>query len=186
MINALELVCSECGERFLPDDKLYYKDDYLVTSFKDIKLICTSCIRKWQATWSIKSALFQEADYVMTVDIVLENGTEYKRVDCTPIDDTETVVLSIDIPVAAQKRLYEIYRQWDTQRKAHVLKECSFKEEFMRTSFSCATFGGESFQDVAFRVARNGELETEIPVPDYVKSQLLANYRIYEMQNGEG
>lgn len=186
MIRTLELVCSECGEHFLPKNELYYKDDYMNLSFRDIKLICDSCIKKWQENWKIKSASFKEADYVMTVDILLENGTEYNDVDCTPIDETETVVLGMDIPVAAQKQLYSIYRKWDLERKVNLLKECSFKEEFMRTSFSCITFGGESFDNVAFRVARNGELETEIPVPNYIKAQLLANYRIYELQNSEG
>ncbi len=103
--------------------------------------------------------------------------------DCTPIDETETVVVGEDIPVEAQQLLYKIYNAWDEERKAHVLKDCIFKDEFMRTSVTCATYGGESFEDVAFRVTMRGELQTEKPMPDYIKAQVLEAYKLYEAQS---
>lgn len=183
MIRTLELVCSECGEHFTPQDKLYYRDNYLSSNIRDTKFICSVCIDKWQAKWQIKSAVFNEVDYVLTVDLVLEDGSVYENMDCTPIDETETVVLGEDIPAEAQHKLYEIYAVWDRERKAHYLKDCTFKDEFMRTSFTCATYGGEVFEDVAFRVTVRGELQTEIPVPDYVRAQILEAYKLYEAQN---
>ena len=38
----------------------------------------------------------------------------------------------------------------------------------MRTSFSCETYGGEKYEDVAFRVNIKGVMETAVPVPDYI------------------
>ena len=51
------------------------------------------------AEWQIKTASFHEIDYVLTVDLELEDGTVYNNMDCTPIDETETVVLGEDVPV---------------------------------------------------------------------------------------
>ncbi len=120
---------------------------------------------------------------MLTVDIELEDGSVYENMDCTPIEETQTVVVGEDIPVEAQQRLYEIYFAWDQERRAHVLKDCVFTDEFMRTSFTCATYGGEKFDNVAFRVTVRGELQTEIPVPDYIKRQILEAYRLYEAQS---
>ena len=183
MIRTLDLVCSECGEAFVPGAQLYYRDNYMNTSIRDTKFICADCIAKWKAKWQIKNAIFHEEDYVMTVDIELEDGTVYHNMDCTPIDETQTVVVGEDVPVEAQKRLYTIYDAWDKERKAHVLKDCIFKDEFMRTSVTCATYGGEHYENVAFRVTRRGELQTEIPMPDYIKKQILEAYELYEAQN---
>ena len=183
MIRTLDIVCSECGQVFVPGEKLYYRDNFMQTSIRDTNFICPECIAKWQAKWQIKSAVFHEQDYVMTVDIELEDGTIYKNMDCTPIDETETVVVGEDIPVAAQQKLYRIYEAWDQERKAHVLKDCIFKDEFMRTSVTCATYGGEHYENVAFRVTMRGELQTEIPMPDYIKKQILEAYELYEAQN---
>lgn len=183
MIRTLDLVCSECGEAFVPGAQLYYRDNYMSTNIRDTKFICPDCIAKWQAKWQIKNAVFHEHDYVMTVDIELEDGTVFKNMDCTPIDETGTVVVGEDIPVEAQQSLYSIYDAWDKERKAHVLKDCIFKDEFMRTSVTCATYGGEQYENVAFRVTRRGELQTEIPMPDYIKKQILEAYELYEAQN---
>ena len=109
------------------------------------------CIEKWIEKWQIKDASFCEADYVLTVDIELEDGSFYKNMDCTPIDETETVVIGEDIPEAAQKCLYTYYAAWDKERKAHILKDCIFNDEFMRTTVTCETYGGERFENVAFR-----------------------------------
>ena len=183
MIRTLDIVCSECGAAFVPGDKLYYRDNYMNTSIRDTKFICPDCIAKWQAKWQIKSAVFKEQDYVMTVDIELEDGTIFKNMDCTPIDETSTVVVGEDIPVEAQQKLYAIYDAWDKERKAHVLKDCIFTDEFMRTAVTCETYAGEKFENVAFRVTIRGELQTEIPMPDYIKKQVLEAYKLYEAQN---
>ncbi len=183
MIRTLEIVCSECGEHFIPGERLYYRDNFLSSNIRDTAFICPECIAKWQAKWQIKSAAFHERDYVMTVDIELEDGTRYEDMDCTPIDETETVVVGEDIPAEAQQRLYAVYKAWDEERKAHVLKDCVFKDEFMRTSVTCATYGGERYGDVAFRVTMRGELQTEKPLPDYIKKQILEAYKLYEAQN---
>ena len=183
MIRTLDIVCSECGEAFVPGEKLYYRDNYMSTSIRDTSFICPACIAKWQAKWQIKSAVFHDKDYVMTVDIELEDGSEYRGMDCTPIDETETVVVGEDIPVEAQQKLYQIYAAWDRERKAHVLKDCFFKDEFMRIAFTCETYGGEKFENVAFRITMRGELQTEIPVPDYIKKHILEAYKLYEAQS---
>ena len=171
MIRTLEFVCSECGEHFVPGEKLYYRDNYMNNSIRDTKFICP--------------ASFSEVDYVLTVDLELEDGTVYNNMDCTPIDETKTVVLGEDVPVEAQQELYKIYAAWDKERKAHILKDCTFKDEFMRTSFTCETYSGERYENVAFRVTMRGELQTEIPVPDYIKMQILDAYKLYEEQNAD-
>ena len=93
------------------------------------------------------------------------------------------VVAGVDIPPEAQKKLYEFYHAWDMERKRDVLKYCHFKDEFMRTSFSCETYGGEKYEDVAFRVNIKGIMETAVPVPDYILKQIIDAYSIYELQN---
>lgn len=183
MIRTLDMVCSECNQAFTPNGKLYYRDNYINSNIRDTKFICQDCIDKWQAKWQIKAADFLEVDYVLTVDIELEDGTVYENMDCTPIDETETVVIGEDIPTEAQQALYKIYVAWDTERKAHILKDCTFREDFMMMRFSCETYGGEKFDDVAFRVTVRGDLQTEIPVPDYIKEQILDAYRLYEAQS---
>lgn len=183
MIRTLQLVCSQCNKPFTSDGVLYYKDNYLSANIRDAKFICPECIAAWKEKWQIKNAQFQEKDYVMTVTLKLENGERYENMDCTPIDDTETVVTGEDIPPEAQKKLYAIYAAWDRERKAHILKDLTFSDEFMRTSFTCETYGGERYENVAFRFNMRGELETEKPLPDYIKKQIIDAYKIYEAQN---
>lgn len=185
MIRTLELICSECSKKFIPDGILYYRDNYMSNNIKDTKFICPDCIKKWQDKWQIKTADFFETDYILTVTIELMDGTIYEDMDCTPIDETETVVTCEDIPVAAQKKLYEIYAAWDKERKSHVLKDCVFSEEFMRTTFSCETYSGEKFENIAFRFNVRGGFETEKPVPEYIQKQIIEAYRLYEAQNIE-
>ena len=185
MIRTLNLLCSECGERFASDGTVYYRDNYLSASIRDTKFICPNCIKKWQEKWQIKSAVFHEADYVLTVDIELEDGSVYRSMDCTPIEETGTVVAGEDIPEAAQRRLYEIYAVWDRERKAHLLKDLTFADEFMRMSFTCETYGGERYENVAFRLTMKGELQTERPIPDYIKKQIKEAYQLYEAQASE-
>ena len=183
MIRTLQLVCSECGNKFLPEGELYYRDNYISTNIRDTKFICPACIKEWRDKWKVKDAVYFEEDYVLTVTIELEDGTVYKNMDCTPIDETETVVTGEDIPVEAQQKLYQIYLAWDTERKAKLLKDCIFNDEFMRTTVTCETYSGERFENLAFRFNMKGELETERPVPDYVKEQIIEAYRLYEAQN---
>ena len=169
MIRSVRLVCAECGSEFVPEGGvLYYKDNYINNTVKEAKFICPACIKKWHEKWQIKNAGFNEVDYVMTVTIELEDGTVYEDLDCTPMDGY--VVAGVDIPPEAQKKLYEFYHEWDLKRKHDVLKYCTFKDEFMRTSFSCETYGGEKYEDVAFRV---------------ILKQIIDAYSIYELQNRE-
>ena len=119
----------------------------------------------------------------MTVSITLEDGTIYKNLDCTPLE--ETVVTSEEIPEEAQRRLFSIYTEWDSERKKNSLKDCTFKDEFMRTTFSSESYGGEKFNDIAFRFNMKGQIETETPVPEYVLKQIIDAYRLYVMQNKE-
>ena len=158
MIRSVRLVCAECGSEFVPEGGvLYYKDNYINNTVKEAKFIC--------------------------VTIELEDGTVYEDLDCTPMDGY--VVAGVDIPPEAQKKLYEFYHEWDLKRKHDVLKYCTFKDEFMRTSFSCETYGGEKYEDVAFRVNIKGVMETAVPVPDYILKQIIDAYSIYELQNRE-
>ncbi len=180
MIKELKFVCSECGEAFTPKSGVHYRDNYLSTSVADTAFICDHCIAAWHAKWQIKAATFQEKDCVMTADILLADGTDIKKIDCTPIEEEGIVVLGEDVPREAQEELFKFYTAWDLERKRNILKECSFEEEFMRTTVTCETFGGERFEKIAFRVNRKGELETEKPLPDYVKEQVLEQYGIYE------
>ena len=183
MIRTLPLVCSNCDNKFVPAEELYYRDNFMSNSIRDVHFICPDCIKRWKDKWRIKKAVFSEKDYVMTVSITLEDGTIYKNLDCTPLE--ETVVTSEEIPEEAQRRLFSIYTEWDSERKKNSLKDCTFKDEFMRTTFSCETYGGEKFNDIAFRFNMKGQIETETPVPEYVLKQIIDAYRLYEMQNKE-
>ncbi|MCQ2363097.1 MAG: hypothetical protein MJ041_02070 [Acidaminococcaceae bacterium] len=180
MIKELKFVCSECGAAFTPKSGVHYRDNYLNTSVADTAFICDRCIDAWHAKWQIKTATFHEKDCVMTADILLADGTDIQKIDCTPIEEEGIVVLGEDVPRFAQEELFKFYTAWDLERKKNILKECSFEAEFMRTTVTCDTFGGERCEQIAFRVSRKGELETEKPLPDYVKEQVLEQYGIYE------
>ena len=186
MIREFKLQCSLCEKPFATDGTLYYRPNYGMSSdLREVEFICPACIEAWHVKWKIKSAVFHEHDYVMTVDLVLEDGTEYENMDCTPLDETETVVIGEDIPVEAQQKLYEIFKVWDLERKAHILKDCTFDDGFMNMTFSCETYGGEKFENVAFRFNMKGVLQTAVPIPDYVKEQIVDAYRLYESQMSE-
>lgn len=182
MIRTLEFKCSRCGNSYLPKERLYYYDDYTSTSISQAQLVCEDCINAWIEKWRIQSAEFHEKDCVLTVDLVLQDGTTYEHLDCSALDELGLVILGEDVPETVQKELYTIYNAWDLERKAHILKDCTFKEDFMNISFNCETYGGEKFEDVAFRVSRRGELQTAIPVPDYIKEQILEAYGLYMSQ----
>ena len=57
MIRTLDMICSECGEAFVPGAQLYYRDNCSSTKSRDRKLICPGCVAKWQAKWQIKNAV---------------------------------------------------------------------------------------------------------------------------------
>lgn len=183
MIRTLPLICSACGNKFTPNGELYYRDNFLNTNIKDIQFLCQTCIDSWQAKWQIKTAEFLEKDYVLTVTLTLADGSIYENLDCTPLE--ATVVTSEDMPEAAQRRLFAMYSSWDADRKKNSLKDCTFKDQFMRTTFSCETYGGEKFTDIAFRFNIKGQIETETAVPEYILQQLIDAYHLYEMQNKE-
>lgn len=183
MIRTLPLICSECGKNFVAKEELYYRDNFLNNSIRDIRFICFDCIEIWRKKWNIKTANFVEKDYVLTVTITLNDGTVYENLDCTPLE--ETVVTSEEIPEEAQRKLFTIYCEWDVQRKKNLLKDCIFNDEFMRTTFSCETYGGEKFANIAFRFNMKGQIETETSIPEYVLQQIVEAYRLYEMQNKE-
>lgn len=181
MIRKLSLVCSDCANAFVPIKELYYHDNFISNNIRDTRFICPDCIMKWEAKWQIAEAEFFEKDYIMTVTITLKDGTVYQNLDCTPLE--ETIVTSEEIPEEAQRKLFSIYSSWDATRKKNLLKDCTFKDEFMRTTFSCETYGGEVFTDIAFRFNMKGQIETESPVPEYILDQIVDAYQIYEMQN---
>ena len=183
MIREFKLNCSLCQKPFGTDGTLFYRPFYGMSSdLRDVEFICPDCIAAWHDKWKVKTAQFHEQDYVMTVDLELEDGTVYTGMDCTPLDETETVVVGEDIPVEAQQKLYTIYKEWDLERKAHILKDCTFDDGFMNMTFSCETYGGEKFENVAFRFNMKGVLQTAVPIPDYVKEQIVDAYRLYESQ----
>ena len=183
MIRSIKLVCSKCHKPFRSDGVLYYSDDFSCTDIKDAQLICPDCLAQWEQNWQILDAAFVEEEYSLYVTITLKNGHVYKHLDCTPVEGK--VITSENIPESGQRKLYSFYKTWDIERKKNMLKDCYFKDEFMRTTFSCETYGGEKFNDIAFRFNMKGQIETETPVPEYVLKQIIDAYRLYEMQNKE-
>ena len=131
MIRTLSLTCSRCGNTISAQDHLYYQDDFTVQSFQDIKLVCDDCIRAWKEKWQIAHAEFHEENYVLTVTITLKNGTVYKNMDCTPLEDTESVITGEDIPAEAQHALYEYYVAFAQKREAEQIKTASLLKEKM-------------------------------------------------------
>ena len=153
MIRTLSLTCSRCGKAFCAQDHLYYQDDFSVQSFHDIKLVCDDCIRAWKEKWQIDHAEFHEHNYVLTVTITLKDGTVYENMDCTPMEDTESVITGEDIPPEAQHALYEYYVAFARQREAQQLKDCFFsKGEDGKMVADLTTVGGEQYDKLAFSV----------------------------------
>ena len=52
----------------------------------------------------------------------------------------------------------------------------------MRTSFTCETYGGEKYENIAFRFNMQGKIETEKPIPDYIIEQIINAWKMYENQ----
>ena len=182
MIRTLPLTCSRCGKAFSAQDHLYYQDDFSVQSFKNIKLVCDECIHAWKEKWQVAHAEYQEHDYVLTVTITLKDGTVYKNMDCTPIEDTESVITGEDIPPDAQHVLYEYYQSFARQREARQLKDCFFTKGEGGIMFAdLTTMGGEQFDSIAFTV-EEGYLKTQQEVPDYILEGLVTAYKSYLAQ----
>jgi hypothetical protein len=184
MIRTLPLICSLCGKTFTPHEKIYYKDDFTAHEIKDVKFVCEDCIKAWEDKWKIADATFKEKDYILTVSFKLEDGSTYNDLDCTPLDGS--VVTSIDLPEAAKTKLFDLYTAWELKRKAHTLKDCFFTDEFMKTTVTCSTYGGEKYEKMAFRFNMKGDLETERPVPDYIAKQIVEAYKLYKKQEELG
>lgn len=182
MIRTLSLTCSRCGKAFSAKDHLYYQDDFSVQRFQDIKLVCDDCIRAWKEKWQIDHAEFHEHNYVLTVTITLQDGTVYENMDCTPMEDTESVITGEDIPPEAQHALYEYYVAFARQREAQQLKDCFFsKGEDGKMVADLTTVGGEQYDKLAFSV-EEGYLKTEQDVPDYILEGLVTAYKSYLAQ----
>ncbi|XOQ52794.1 MAG: DUF4178 domain-containing protein [Succiniclasticum sp.] len=183
MIRTLPLICSRCGKEFQPEHQIYYQDDYTAQQFRDVKFLCEDCIRAWKEKWQIARAEFSERDYVLTVTITLKDGTVYADMDCTPNEDTESVVTGEDIPEEAQHRLYEIYVQWKEEQASRQLKDCFFqKEADGGLTASLTTYGGEHYEGVAVSRSEDGALVTDQELPDYIREGLLVALESYEAQ----
>lgn len=181
MIRRLDLVCSKCNNVFSAQKELYYQEDFKEKNFNDVKFICSDCLEKWQEYWQVKQADFWEKDGVLYTTINLLNGEQRENITCTAMNDI--VVIDEDIPLEAKQKLYGFYKKWYDEKMKDYLKTCSFKEEFMRTSFTCETYGGDIYTDVAFRFNRLGILETEKEVPDKIKEQVVSAWNVYELSN---
>lgn len=179
MIRKLTLKCSFCSNIFDASQDLYYKDDFITSDFSQIKLMCPNCHKQWENHYIIISALFYEENHSIYADIVLENNIELKKIYCTPLNDT--IVADIDLPDNAKNKLFALYTTWLQNKRKDNIKECIFHEEHMKTTFSCKTFGGEEFENIAFRFNRRGELETEIPIPKKIISQIIEAWNLCEI-----
>jgi len=52
----------------------------------------------------------------------------------------------------------------------------------MRTTFTCETYGGERYENIAFRFNMQGKLESEKELPDYIKEQIIVAWKMYQAQ----
>jgi len=182
VIRSLDLICSQCKKPFAPSHKLYYLEDFSYnTSLQNTKLLCQDCIDAWQKKWKIKDAIFMEKDYSYYVTITLENGEIFRDLDCTAMEDI-VLVTGENLPKEAQKKLFSIYNEWNLKRKKNVLKDCRFTDEFMRTTFTCETYGGERYENIAFRFNMQGKLESEKELPEYIQEQIIVAWKMYEAQ----
>ena len=181
MIRELKLICSKCNKNFTAKDKLIYKDNFIEKSFSNIELICSKCFTIWEKSWNLKKAEFIEEFGILYVNIFLKDEVIYEKIHCSPVDDL--IVLDIEIPLKAQKELYIIYKKWHNEKMKDILMYCNFNESFMKTTFTCETFSGEKYENIAFRFTRAGVFETEIFLPDNIKEQVVTAWSQYELSN---
>ena len=143
---------------------------------------CDDCIRAWKEKWQIAHAEFHEHNYVLTVTITLQDGTVYNNMDCTPMEDTESVITGEDIPPEAQHALYEYYVDFARLREERQLRDCFFSKGKEGKMFAdITTVGGEQYDKLAFSV-EEGYLKTEQEVPDYILEGLVTAYKSYLAQ----
>lgn len=179
MICKLELRCADCQKLFTAKKTLYYRNNFLVQQFEKIELVCDTCYKNWENYWQIKHADFREENCYYYVDVYLDNGQNFLNLDCTPMDDI--LVTSIDMPAQAKKQLYSLYKVWLDAQRQDLLKECTFNEEFMKTTFSCSTYGGEEYHNIAFRFNRKGELEVEKEIDEKILAQVTEAWQLSEI-----
>lgn len=176
MIKELKLVCSGCKKAFTAEGILYYRLDLRKAQGIDgAELICPECLSTWHSHWQIVSADFYEKDYSLYVNLTLKDGTVFTGLDCTVLDGI--AVTSQDMPEEAKKFLFEHYTLWKKTIQRNILQKCTFREEFMRTTFTCETYGGEEYKDIPFRFNSRGEFETEAELPEYIKEQVIAAWK---------
>ena len=181
MIRKRELICYKCQNTYDSGKTLFYVEDFKTTDFSRLPLVCPACIAEWEAYWEIAKAGFSEKSGNLYVNIKLANGQTHEKINCTPMDDI--IAVELDIPDKAQKKLYQIYKKWHDKKMKDFLKTCTFQESFMHTSFTCETYGGKRYENIAFRFNRLGVMETQDAVPDFIKKQVVERWNAYELAN---
>ena len=181
MIRCIPLICSTCKKAYTTDAALYYQEDYKADLPLEQRLICPVCINEWEKRWQLASAVFHEQDYCLYVDLETASGEKFDGLDCSVLDDC--VVVSIDLPAAEKKKLWQWYRDYRFHIDKDQLKTCRFTEAFMKTTFTCETNQGKVYEDIAFRISRQGTLETEKPIPEEIGRQVLEAWRLYSSTN---
>lgn len=181
MIRNIKLICSECQQNFIAENIIYYKDNFINKDLQHADFICQNCYNFWSDHWQIASATFYELDNILYVDFTLDGGEVYKRIDCTAIDDC--IVTGLDLPKCSQKKLFTIYSKWLEEIRKDLLKECTFFEDFMKTTFTCRTYGGENYEDIAFRINRKNKMETAVEIPENILQQVIIAWHQYELQH---
>ena len=183
MIRSLSLVCSVCGAAFAPGQELYYKQEPLLQDIRELKLICPDCIRCWEKKWQVEDAIFQEENYVLTVTVTLADGSVYKNLDCTALEETETVVTGKDIPEEAQRTLYRFYKTWREEQESHKLEDCFFDRDAEgNLKATLTTAGGEHYEALHLRIRADGSPETAEDIPDYIMEELVTALKAYAAQ----
>ena len=120
---------------------------------------------------------------MLTVTITLADGSVYKDLDCTALEETETVVTGEDIPEKAQRTLYEFYKTWKEEQESHKLKDCFFQRDAegnLRATLT--TVGGEHYEKLDLRITEDGYLQTEQDVPSYIMEELVIALKAYAAQ----
>lgn len=181
MIRSIKLICSKCQQHFTAENIIYYRENFINREIQNTALICQKCHDLWENHWQIANARFYELDNMLYVNFTLTNGEVYEKIDCTAIDDC--IVAGLDLPKSAQKDLFIIYNEWLDELRKDLLKECTFLEDFMKTTFTCITYGGETYKDVAFRINRKNKMETAIEIPENILQQVIVAWNIYELKN---
>lgn len=181
MMRSIPLVCNICKKAYAADSILYYQEDYKADIPFEQKLICPSCLTAWEKRWQLASAVFYEQDCCLYVDLETTDGEKFGGLDCSVLDDC--VVVSVDLPASEKKKLFQWYQDYRFRLDKDKLKTCQFTEAFMKTTFTCETNKGERYEDIVFRISRQGVLETEETIPEEIGRQVLEAWRLYSSTN---